>query len=180
MNGVKLPQEAQTSEISKCRRCPQNKSSFAYQATVSSHPLTSGFIHTNQSSQPLTQEMVQQIGQSSLASIFSAMGFSSTSKPTSMWYVDYVAIHYKIILQITVAIYDLYLIVIIPILPVVDVCLFQALECLSFLKMCEMFYSRHNSLPIFYLSVTWLAIITRFPFLVMDVIHRTRKLEGRS
>lgn len=71
--------------ISKCRRCPQNKSSFSYQATVSSHPLSSGFIHTNQSSQPLTQEMVQQIGQSSLASIFSAMGFSSTSKPSSMW-----------------------------------------------------------------------------------------------
>lgn len=80
--------------ISECHKQPQNWSANAYHATTSSSAPNLAAPGLDEANKPLTTEMVQQIVQNSLASAFSAMGFSGNSKASSIWYMDSGATHH--------------------------------------------------------------------------------------
>ena len=80
--------------ISECRKRPQNRSANAYLATTSSSKPILAAPGLDEANKPLTLEMVQEVVQNSLASAFSAMGFSGNSKASSIWYMHSGATHH--------------------------------------------------------------------------------------
>eukprot|EP00268_Persea_americana_P060988 TRINITY_DN7653_c4_g1_i1.p1 TRINITY_DN7653_c4_g1~~TRINITY_DN7653_c4_g1_i1.p1 ORF type:complete len:169 (-),score=8.25 TRINITY_DN7653_c4_g1_i1:2277-2783(-) len=107
----------------------------------------------------LLHETLQQIVQSSLASAFSAIGFSGTFKPSSVWCVHYDASHHM-----TSSLNHLINLQSMPKnqyihtanggwIPIATLVIFLLL-----LSRCIMLYFLCSSLTTFYLSVTWLII----------------------